>query len=295
MSPQQSIETTQIDVAGVELTVATEAGPRILGARLPGGPQLFAELPGLSIEHPAIGTYWFLGGHRLWRAPEQPAISYAPDHHEVRLVEAEDRIELTGAPDPDGVVKVIDVGQREGVIEVRHALRNDGSAPVRLAPWAITQMALGGTALLPQASEPADPDGVLPNRNIVLWPYTDVTAPELSIDADRVVVDGSPSRTILKVGISNRRGWVAYLLEDCLFVKWSPVHADASAYPDMGASVQCYRNDSFLELESVGPLSDLAPGAQAVLTEFWAIHDVRGRDVVDVLDRLPSSPEGVAS
>ena len=63
------IETQTIDLGPVEVSFAVNAGPRILGYARHGGPQLFASLPDDVIEHPAIGTYRFLGGHRLWRAP----------------------------------------------------------------------------------------------------------------------------------------------------------------------------------------------------------------------------------
>ncbi len=274
--------TETIDLGPVGVTFVVDAGPRILGYARHGGPQLFATLPGVLIDGPA-GEYAFLGGHRLWRAPEVPATTYQPDDQPVDVDELEDGIRLTGPPDGDGISKTIEVRQDGVATVVDHTLRNDGPAPVRCAPWAITQLTTGGMATLPQPVEPVDPDGVLPNRSVVLWPYTDPANIEFGPAEIRIRADEAPRS---KVGQPNRRGWLAYELDDEVFVKWSPLHDDARAYADLGASVECYRDHRFLELESLGPLVDLAPGAETTHREVWRLIPLEGRPPGDVLASL---------
>lgn len=285
------IESTTIDLGPVDVTIATNAGPRILAYARHGGPQLFASLPTEVIEHPAIGSYRFLGGHRLWRAPEVPDITYAPDDDPVTITERERGVEVVGSPDSESITKTITVTQTAAFTVVDHELRNDGWTPVRCAPWAITQLAPGGTAYLPQAVGPLDEDGVLPNRNIVLWPYTDPSSPEITIRDDEVRIRASDRVSRSKLGVSNRRGWIAYARGGELFVKWSPLHRDGELYVDFGASVQCYRDERFLELETLGPRVTVQPGKSAVHREIWMLREAPEDELREVLGSLPSVPE----
>jgi len=290
-----TINTQTIDLGPVEISIVVNAGPRILGYSRHGGPQLFASLPDDVIEHPAIGTYRFLGGHRLWRAPEVPAIAYEPDDVPVEVTLTDTGCELVGRLGVDAIVKAISVSQHGEFTIVDHELRNEGWTPVRCAPWAITQLVPGGTAYLPQQRVPADEDGVLPNRHIVLWPYTDLSMPEVTISQEQVTVFASDRSSKSKVGLPNRAGWIAYALGDEVFVKWSALHRDRELYIDRGVSVECYRDERFIEMETLGPLVTLQPGKRAVHREIWTLLDVSEDTVPDVLESLPVEPEVPAS
>ena len=68
-----------------------------------------------------------------------------------------------------------------------------------------------------------------------------------------------------------------------LFVKRAKYEAQA-AYYDYGSSSECYCNDEFLELETLAPISTIAPGATATHVETWDLYqDIeRPRDDKDV-------------
>jgi hypothetical protein len=287
------IETQTVDLGPVEASFAVNAGPRILGYARHGGPQLFASLLDEVIEHPAVGSYRFLGGHRLWRAPEVPAITYEQDDIPVDVTVGDGGFELVGPLGADAIVKAISVTQHDGFTIVDHELRNEGWTPVRCSPWAITQLVPGGTAYLPQQLVPADEDGVLPNRHIVLWPYTDLSMSEVTISQEQVTVLASDHRSKSKVGLPNRRGWIAYSLGDELFIKWSALHRDGELYVDRGVSVECYRDERFLELETLGPQITLQPGKRTVHREVWLLREVSADLVSEVLDELPVEPEAL--
>lgn len=289
-----TVDAHDIDLGPILMSVATNAGPRILSLRRPGGPEFLAALPDSGIDHPESGFLRFLGGHRLWRSPEIPMITYQPDDFDVVLTESDNGIDLAGRPDTEGVIKHISIHQEDEYTVVRHRLTNGSAKTIRTAPWAITQMAPGGTAVLPQRNEPIDEFGVLPNRNLVLWPYTDLTAPEFGFGLDRVTVESSQSPSRAKIGQPNRRGWMAYILEGQIFVKWAAVHDDDAAYTDFGASSQCYRDARFLELETVGPIAELAPDQGTTHTEVWRIMEIGDRSLELLLDALPERPGGDA-
>jgi hypothetical protein len=43
-------------------------------------------------------------------------------------------------------------------------------------------------------------------------------------------------------------------------------------YPDFGCSFETFTNAEILELETLGPLTTLAPGQSASHTERWSAH-----------------------
>jgi hypothetical protein len=230
------VESLDIDLGRVRASVATNAGPRILSYSTPHGVDFLASLPNLAIEDAIDGPYRLLGGHRLWRAPEVPSITYRRDDSSVVVANEGSGVKLSGRADSDGVTKSISIEQRGKYTFIQHTLANEGSRPVRTAPWAITQMALGGTAVLPFSVDSTDTFGLHPNRSLVLWPYTDLGAPEFGFGSDRVTVHGTTHPSKTKIGQPNRRGWMAYVLGTQVFVKWSRTHNDDLEYADLGAT-----------------------------------------------------------
>ena len=283
-----SHQTQALELGPYTVTIALGA-PRILGFKRRSGPELFASLPGAVIES-AAGRLSLLGGHRLWRAPEIPAVTYQPDDHPIMADQFDDGVRLTGAADSHGVAKTIELRQRGEHVVVDHALVNQGERTVRTAAWAITQFTPGGVAVLPQSHDPIDTAGVLPNRIVALWPYTDLQAPEFEFRTEEIRIQASLSQRRAKLAIDNRRGWLAYALGAEVFVKWAPLNDDTMDYVDFGASMQCYRDHRFLELETLGPLTDLAPGGVVQHREVWRLFDLQERTLEELLTSLPEQP-----
>ncbi len=289
----QDSESTTFDFGPVQVRVGATAGPRIVGYARTEGPDVFASLPDSVIEHPAIGTYRFIGGHRLWRAPEVPAVTYHPDDAPVQITEIDDGFDVVGVPDRDGVIKRLSLRQSGQFTIVDHWLDNNGQDTVRTAPWAITQLTPGGVAVLPQSEQPSDTDRVRPNRHMVLWPYTNLSDPEIEFELNRVVVRATSRPSKMKIGQPNYRGWMAYALGGELFIKWSDLHKHGAPYADLGASTQCYRDERFLELETLGPLVTLHPGARVVHREIWQLRSFNDETLQQTLNSLPPVPEGL--
>jgi hypothetical protein len=131
---------------------------------------------------------------------------------------------------------------------LRHCLKNEGLWPIELAPWAITQLRLGGTAILPQPQGPADAGGFLPNRRLALWPYTRWSDPRLKLHAAAIIIHGQALLPPVKVGALNPLGWLAYAGRT-VFIK--RLAARKHPIPRPGCNAEIYRNDRFIELESL--------------------------------------------
>ena len=287
-----TVTTHSFELGPIRIAVSKNAGPRILSYVMHDGPEFLASLPDAGIDHPNCRYYRFLGGHRLWRSPETPSITYEPDDSDVKLSEFDYGVDMVGAADSAGIVKHISIRQEGDNTVIRHRLVNEGRATVHTAPWAITQMALGGTAILPQTKKRADEHGLLPNRTLVLWPYTDLRAAEFTFGLDRIAVEGSTRPSRMKIGQPNRRGWMAYVLGHQVFVKWSAVHDDSATYTDLGASTQIYRDERFVELETIAPTAAVAVGEDVAHTEVWQIIEVGDRPLDAILAELPEEPTG---
>jgi len=253
----------------VSLQIARSVGLRIISLGFSGEENLFAELPDLAVTRPDGESFHFYGGHRLWHAPESMPRTYTPDDAPVDIVSTPNSLIVTQQADVQtGIEKSIQVSlvENKPQVIVRHTLTNRGLWPVECAPWAITQFKTGGVAILPQSMEQTE---FLPNRALVLWPYTDTTSPQVCW-GNRNILVRAQMQSPFKLGFPNPRGWLAYWLDGTLFVKRAAFDPQASYY-DFGSSSECYCNDRFIELETLGPAATIAPEASKFHTETWEL------------------------
>jgi hypothetical protein len=268
-------EAIRIDAGAVRLIVTTSVGPRILALLTDDDRNHFAELPELTLDCPGSDPIHLRGGSRLWAAPEDPRTTYRPDDHPVGVEGIDDGVKLTTRPDAvAGTQREIEIrvrGPERLAIDYRVINRADRAQ--RLAAWAITMMAAGGRAWMPQLTVPFDAHGFQAQRNVVLWPYSRGADTRLRL-ADKAIelhASTDPALGKFKVGASMRRGWVAHWREGVLLVKHA-IHDESREYPDMGSSGQLYTQHDFTELETLGPLTDLAPGEAAIHHEDWEVY-----------------------
>jgi len=268
-------ECTKIENDTLTLWVTHAVGPRIIGLELTAGENLFAELPDAAIECPGVGDYQLRGGHRLWQAPEDPRRTYLPDNEPVSISETTEGVVFTQHVEPQtGIEKSLRVNlpDQQAKVIVEHQLKNCGSQPVELAAWAITQLKPGGVAILPQNHEKADQYGLLPNRRIALWPYTEANSKHISWGDHFIFIHANLDEGALKIGFPNPSGWIGYLREKVLFIK-KAVFDSEKTYYDFGSSSECYCKPSFLELETLGPRTKLEPGESLNHQETWMVYD----------------------
>ena len=255
-------------------------GPRVIGLYAKeAGVQLFARTPEAHWPTPH-GEYYLHGGHRLWTAPEDLFYMVPEDH--VQISTTDNGVTLRRNIDASGLEKEISLQLEGNRVAVAHRVTWHGDGPIKLAPWAITQMQLGGMAILPQSV--AD-TGLLPNRNLILWPYSRLRDDRLELHDDLILIKGKPAAQAFKIGYYNPRGWIAYTLDNVLFVKRFATD-DSLIYPDKGCNAEVYVRDSFLELESLGFLRKLKPGETMLYDENWEVSvgdyapDVEGARVI---------------
>jgi hypothetical protein len=258
----------------VELIVSLEVGPRILRFARPGGPNPFKEY---TEQQGKTGeTEWMIrGGHRLWVAPEAP-YSYALDNSPVPFTEKGPRhVLVQPADDPAcGWKKELEIILHDSAprATIVHRLTHTGSQPVEIAPWALTVMAAGGTAILPQPPKGTHPENLLPDRPFVFWPYTDLSDPRYTWGPPYLTVRQDAQGKPTKFGQLHTCGWAGYAVHGLLFAKTVPL-VEGARYPDYGVNFELFTNHEMLELETLAPLVSFAPGQTLEHTEHWALLD----------------------
>ncbi len=103
-----------------------------------------------------------------------------------------------------------------------------------------------------------------------MWAYTNMADPCWTWGHRYVLLAQSEIvQAPQKSGVRSLDGWAAYAQPSGhLVVK--RFHPDPrAAYPDFGCTVETYADTRMLELETLGPLTRLAPGAAVEHVEDW--------------------------
>jgi len=273
----------------VELVVTGDAGPRVIRYAFEGGENLFKEVQD-DLGKTGGDEFRLYGGHRIWVAPEDRVLSYAPDNAPVEIHQADNSLRATApVEEVTGLQKEMEVelAAQGTSAAVTHRITNKGVWSVELAPWVLTVMAAGGTGAAAFPPRGTHPEQLLPTNPLVMWAFTDFSDERWTLLKKYLVLRQDPDRASpQKTGLFNAKTRAAYLLGGDLFVK--KYDAVEGTYPDMGCSFETFTNDSFLELETLGPLVRLAPGETVEHVERWSLHrDIEIGEWTDAeLDRV---------
>lgn len=255
---------TDVVLGPYRLGVPSEFGPRVLSLRRDDGPEVLATSVEATIQH-AGGSYSFHGGHRLWASPEVPEFTYASEDHPCSVETSDHGVVVRSGVDDAGFSKEIAVTLDGDRLRVDHTLTREPGAIEGMAAWAITQFPLEGIALLPLSGPDTAP---LPNRELVLWPYTSPADQRLRFTDHGIEITARTGDPI-KVGAGPRHPRLGYLRGGQLFIK-DFGSSSPGPTPDLGAASQVYVGQGFCELETVGGLTE---GTVAEVSESWSVVD----------------------
>jgi hypothetical protein len=271
----------------VELIVTSDVGPRVLRYSFVGGDNIFKEVSAAEEAKMTAGQDWKLyGGHRIWVGPEEPSYTYAPDNEPPEIVVKGAVLKATSPTDAAGVRKEIEVelASAGSGVRVTHRLTNETRWPLRFCAWALTMMAPGGAAIAKFPPRGTHPEHLLPANPLVMWRFTNFSDPRWTILDKYLILRGDPDKSDPeKAGLHHPEQITAgYLLNGDLFVKRYKTLGPSSDYPDMGSAFETFTNGMFLELETLGPLREVAPGQTIEHREDWTLHQgVRITDWTD--------------
>lgn len=250
------------------IIVTTEIGPRIIGGFLKDSENIFCVVGDTAGD--VGGDEWKLyGGHRLWTSPEDKPRSYEVDNFPVEVEESGDSVSFSSGIDKaTGVSKTIIITPLgDNKFEIKHKLKNESLWDIEVAAWALSVMAPGGTAVVPQPQ--GDPDALLPNRYLTVWPYTNMGDPR-AVWGEKFILlkQDSNAKQPFKFGINCEAGWLAYVNKGVGLIK-SFKHMVDAEYPDNGCSIEVYSCDFMCEIETLSPLYVLASGEEIEHVEIF--------------------------
>jgi hypothetical protein len=268
----------------VELIVTADIGPRVMRYGFVGGQNLFKEFTeqlGKSGEK----EFQLRGGHRVWKAPEDAVATWAPDNAPVQVtatatgVVGLEPLEPSTGLQKEIAVEMSPTGSR---VIVTHRIHNRSLFPLEFAPWALTMMSPGGTAITGFPPRGKHPQVLAATNPLVMWAYTDLSDPRWRFTKKYMTLRQDPSVSEpQKLGHFNPKTWAAYLLNGELFLKQTD--ADPSkTYPDFGCSFETFTNADFLEMETLGPMTRIQPGGSVEHIERWSLH--RGVRIGNISD-----------
>lgn len=264
----------QFENDSIKIIVTGDIGPRIIHFSNISGRNQFYEDP--QDQGNCGGQISRLyGGHRFWTAPEDKERTYTPDNFPVEVEIEASVLRATAPAESCGIQKtiLIEPEQDSNIIKITHLMENKGLAPLELAPWGLTMMRAGGTAIIPLPPKASHSALLTPTHSLALWSYTDLTDPrwgwaERFLFLRQDVHTNEPQ----KIGVHNTQGWGAYFNDGTLFVKMSS-YSDESDYPDFGSNFEFFTNNHFLEIETLGGLSSIQPGQSVSHVEHWALFE----------------------
>lgn len=259
----------------IELLITTDVGPRIIHLSFIDDENEFATYPDMLGK--TGGDDWRIyGGHRLWHAPEDPVRTYWPDNVSVKVETHDGFVRFIQPMEATtGIVKEMDIALHpdEARVRITHRLINRNLWAVSFAPWALSVMAPGGVGVNPLPPRGEHPRDLLPSSSLTLWPYTDMSDARWTWGQRFIMLRQEPGNAkAQKIGAFTPDGWVAYARRGHLFLKQFTVDEDA-AYPDHNSTVELFTNADMLEVETLGPLMTIQPGAAATHVERWTLID----------------------
>ena len=86
-----------------------------------------------------------------------------------------------------------------------------------------------------------------------------------------------------KIGVTNKQGWTAYYLKGEVLIKKFDFNP-AVAYPDYNCNNETYISANYLEIETLGPLTKLAPGNAVEHTEHWLLAKATTDETEESID-----------
>lgn len=261
-------ESVRLSNGTVDVLAPTTIGPRIVHVGFVDGDNEFFQFP------EGRETVPRFGGHRLWHAPEDDPRTYNPDADPVEATILENGVRLVGSTDEQAALQkamTVRMSESGASVAIEHELTNRNPWPIEFAPWAISVLQPGGTAVLPLTPQ-APEESLLPDRSVQVWPYTSPGDDRIDFDDGRVLLSQEPGADPTKLGTSGGDGWIAHVNDGHAF-RTDYAYDPEGTYPDMGSAAEAYTDDTILEVETLAPLRTVEPGGTATHNITWTLAD----------------------
>jgi len=264
---------------GVRVVLTPLAGGRVLEYALNGVNALYLDpaqkgwrhQPGVPSVDPCggrldVGPEWTIPPHPdLWLGDWTGEIT---GEGRARLTSPRDR--MTGLR----VARDFTLAADSACLCVEQRVTNDSARPISCCHWSRTLATGGGIVLIPLS-----PESRFPKHYIQYGPGPVMNFrpddPQIRIREGFLEILGTPQRP--KLGMDSAVGWFSYLTRAGLLLTKRYAVEPERVYGEMaGLTISIwYFKDEMCELEPIGPLERLAPGASFSFSEEWSLFPWR--------------------
>lgn len=257
----------------IELIITLEKGPRIIRCAFIDEKNLFTDklTEGLPVPE---GTWFSYGGHRLWIAPEDLPRTYEVDRA-TTVEEIENGVKIISDIDPYAKMHKemsIKLDPKANQVEVEHVVVNHNVWNVTCAVWPVSVMNTGGIAIIPFPKYMPHDGNLIPSHTLTLWRYTKMNDPRWTWGEEYVLLKQDDQyEEPQKVGMFSLNGEFGYALDGFFFKKSFEV-MEGKVFPDLQSNIEVYTQPGMLEMETLGPLTTLAPKESMSYKETWNLY-----------------------
>ena len=258
----------------IEIIITIEKGPRIIRCGFIDEINLFTDkLTDGGIDVPE--GYWKnYGGHRLWIAPEELPRTYEIDR-ETRVEEIENGIKVISSTDPNTRMRKemhITLDPKNNQVEVDHLIFNENCWDVECSVWPVSVMTTGGIAILSLPEFRPHDGNLAPCHNLASWRYTKMADPRWTWGNEYILLrQDDQYEEPQKIGMFSLNGEFGYAVEGFFFKKSFEV-SNNQVHPDMQTNMEVFTQPGMLELETLSPMTKIAPSKNASLKETWNLY-----------------------
>ena len=255
----------------VEIGVALDFGIRIVHLACKGMENLYYVQPNDLSDNFVKDGWRVYGGHRLWMAPES-LDSYCPDNNPVKYQLEENGVLITQQPDPAlKICKSIRITcLDDGGIALDHTIENLSSETIVGASWGVNTLDGGGVARINFSC--GTKGGFNPKRTVSLWSDTNLHDKRVKFDREYLVATHMADvPEYFKIGLYVQPG-EAILTNKGQKMTISFDVAPMDACIDGGCNFELYLCSKFMELETLGVRTEIAPGKTAQHREIWHLE-----------------------
>ena len=285
MSVQAAVKVEKVEYKGwhncyrvtngeIEAIVTADVGPRIIRFGFVGGQNMFKEYAD-QLGKTGEAAFQLRGGSRVWKAPEDPVATWAPDNVPVNIKVTPTGLIATAPVEPlTKLQKEIEISMAATgtKVTVSNRITNHGLFAIEFSPWVLTMMAQGGMAVAGFPPRGTHPQNLEVTNPLSMWAYTDLSDPRWKFTKKYLTLRQDPNNTSAqKIGSFNVDTWAAYLLNGEAFIKRTKADP-TKTYPDFGCSFETFTNNEFLEIETLGPMTNVQPEHTVEQVEQWGLY-----------------------
>lgn len=245
---------------GVYFEVDPKVGGRVSSFKLSGKEILYTDS---TKGNNNWGSTFWPAPQSVWGWPPSDTLDKLP----YNVVKAENKITIKSLPTKGktncAFEKTFELNESDQSVSATYKISNTSDKEIALGPWQITRVPSGGLTFFPTGTTPSSGMllPLLSTENGISW-----------FDYDSAFVAKDPN-AVPKLFSDGSRGWLAHVTNDhyLLLFKFDDTPADRKSPGEDEIEIYTNPNNTYVELEPLGPFGKIAPKSSSSWTVKWYV------------------------